>query len=76
MLDNGFAETNIIAPGVKPPARVIHPKLGIGENPVKHTGTTASGLNMYFNLVMFKWKCTKYKTEMQNILKSLIAKYH
>ena len=28
------AETNI-APGVKPPARVIHPKLEIGENPVK-----------------------------------------
>jgi hypothetical protein len=35
MLDNGFAETKIIAPGVKPPARGIHPELGIGENPVK-----------------------------------------
>ena len=35
MLNNGFAETRIIAPGVKPPARVIHPKLEIGENPVK-----------------------------------------
>ena len=35
MLDNGFAETKIIVPGVKPPARVIHPELGIGENPLK-----------------------------------------
>ena len=35
MLDNGFAETKTIAPGVNPPAIVIHPELGIGKNPVK-----------------------------------------
>ena len=35
MLDNGFAETKMIAPGVNPPARVLHPELGIGKNPVK-----------------------------------------
>ena len=35
MLENGFAETKMIAPGVNPPARVYHPELGIGKNPVK-----------------------------------------
>ena len=35
MLNNGFAETKTIAPGVNPPAIVIHPELGIGKNPVK-----------------------------------------
>jgi hypothetical protein len=35
MLENGFAETKMIAPGVNPPASVHHPELGIGKNPVK-----------------------------------------
>ena len=33
LLDNGHAETKVLAPGDTPPARVLHPKLGIGNKP-------------------------------------------
>ena len=63
MLNNGFAETKTIAPGVNPPAIVIHPELGIGENPVKTHWHDSFWFEYVLNLVVFKWKCIKYKAK-------------
>ena len=35
MADNGWPEVKQIAPGVIPPEKVLHPELGIGDNPTK-----------------------------------------
>ena len=35
MEDNGWPEVKLIAPGVKPPDRVLHPELGMGDLPKK-----------------------------------------
>ena len=51
MEENGSPEVKVIAPGVKPPDRVLHPNLGMGDLP---KNTERNGITFWeYNF----WRC-------------------
>ena len=61
LLDSGHAETKVLAPGDTPPARVLHPKLGIGTKPRQTEWRDTIWIEYIFESSNVQMEMYKYK---------------